>query len=126
MYLYSSRRGQALVELAILLPFFVVLFLAIFAIGRYWDLQISLDMAVAEALRADSLGYNAKNVFYQEWQNLTGKNKDDVEFRISRNFNITTIVASSEIKLPEMFSRFNLVNPKVHSKLSLMNSITRK
>jgi len=100
MYLYSSRKGQALVELAILLPFFVVLFLAIFAIGRYWDLQISLDMAVAEALRA--------------------------EFRISRNFNITTIVASSEIKLPEMFSRFNLANPKVHSKLSLMNSITRK
>lgn len=126
MYLYSSRKGQALVELAILLPFFVVLFLAIFAIGRYWDLQISLDMAVAEALRADSLGYNAKRVFYQEWENLTGKSEDDVEFRISRNFNITTIVASSEIKLPEMFSRFNLANPKVHSKLSLMNSITRK
>ena len=55
MYLYSSSKGQAMLELALLLPALVILLLAIFLVGQYFNLQICLDMAVSAAIRAESL-----------------------------------------------------------------------
>lgn len=115
-----------MVELALLLPIFVLLLLAVFVIGRYFDLQISLDMAVAEALRAESFGYNGKKVFYDEWKNLTGLDVKKVNCHITKNLNVITVTASTEIELPPYFERFKIPNPKVKSKLSQVISLTRK
>lgn len=125
MCLYFSTKGQSLVELSFLLPVFVILLLAIFLIAEYFDLQISLDMAVAQALRAESMGYDGRKVFFQEWKNLTGKDGQSVEFRLSRNVHVVTVSASTEVELPAVFKNFNMANPKIHSKLTQILVLTR-
>lgn len=126
MSLFLCVRGQSLVELSFLLPFFVVLLLTIFLLGHYFNLQISLDMAVAEALRAEVLGHDGRQVFFAEWQSLTGKSIEEVEFSLNRNAQFTTAKATTELQLPSFFERFNLPNLKISSKLSMIKSITRK
>ncbi|MDD2431101.1 MAG: pilus assembly protein [Firmicutes bacterium] len=125
MYLYFSNEGQSLVELAFLLPAFVILLLAVFFIGQYFNMQLCLDMAVSAALRAESFGYNGKKVFYEEWKNLTGKDKNSVEFRITRYAQVVTAYGSLEIEMPTVYQNFNLPNPKVESKLTQIFGIVR-
>lgn len=126
MSLYFSNKGQALLELALVLPFIVILLLAVFAIGYYFHFQISLDMAVAESVRAASFGYDAKKVFFQEWENLIGDKGKNVVFQKTQLFNVITVSASTEVKLPSFFQNFNLPNPKVYSKLGMLTNISRK
>jgi len=83
-------------------------------------------MAVAEALRAESFGYNGKKVFYNEWKNLTGLDTKGVNCHITTNLNVITVTASTEIKLPPVLERFKIPNPKVKSRLSQIISLTRK
>ena len=114
-----------MLELALLLPALVILLLAIFLVGQYFNLQICLDMAVSAAIRAESLGYNGIEVFYEEWKKLTGRGQDSVQFRITKIAHVTVAYGCLELEMPSAYQNFDLPNPKIESRLAHVFDILR-
>ena len=62
------ERGQSMVELALILPLFLGLVLAIMEIGRAWATKQSLTLAAREGVRVLALPYGAGLTFSTEGQ----------------------------------------------------------
>lgn len=59
---YGRRRGQALVEFALILPFLIVLLLGIMEFGWLTKNQLTLANAVREGARAAALGRTTSEI----------------------------------------------------------------
>ena len=112
-----------MLELALLLPALVNCF-GDLLVGQYFNLQI-VWIWLSEAIRAESLGYNGIEVFYEEWKKLTGRGQDSVQFRITKIAHVTVAYGCLELEMPSVYQNFNLPNPKIESRLAHVFDILR-
>jgi Flp pilus assembly protein TadG len=73
---HPSRRGVAALELAVCLPFFVISLLGVWEVGRFLDVQQTLDNSAREGGRQASTGKKTNaQVVDSVYQNLVGANQ---------------------------------------------------
>ena len=61
----KDQRGQAMVELALILPILLLLIMGIIEIGRMYNAYLVIDHATREGARAGSLGATDSEIEYK-------------------------------------------------------------
>lgn len=75
---FRKKRGQALVEMALVLPILLLLVFGIVEFGRIYHCHMTLSSAAREGARAGSVGAQAEVVEQRVKDNLFGLNEEKV------------------------------------------------
>lgn len=80
--LFRRKRGQALVEMALVLPILLLLVFGIVEFGRIYHCHMTLTSATREGARAGSVGAKTEVVEQTVKDNLFGLNEEKVSITI--------------------------------------------
>ncbi len=94
----KQANGQGLVELALVLPIFIIILLALtqFATIRY--VEILLNIAVRHGGRVETLGGDGRKAISDYLSGYSVVNMDNLHVRVGRRWILTVYVTDIEVK----------------------------
>ncbi|MGF7185899.1 Flp pilus assembly protein TadG [Desulfitispora alkaliphila] len=81
--LIRERRGQALVELALVLPILLMILFGIIEFGRIFNAQLTVTHASREGARYGALGTSDMEIIEQVKGSVASLNQEEVEVTIA-------------------------------------------